>query len=219
MAVLHVQRQEFHRPAAALNLERAQRLDSGLRCHDGRITARTAEDIIEAPLEALLGRCIEISWDLRALANGKCAHIVNAMRLVSMIVRVDHCVEMGRAAREELFAQVWRRVDQDPGHGAGLVPAFHQRAAARPPVARLRRIACAPVPANARHAARRTGSEKDHARPRHQGATLENKRTAFCVVTCLIVSVSTPIRAPSASATCTRYDGSLRRPRIGIGAR
>ena len=55
----------------------------------------------------------------RSLENGP--QIIDAVAMISMVMRPDHCVDMINAIVEKLVAQIRRRIDQYPGRFA-----FHQ---------------------------------------------------------------------------------------------
>ena len=54
---------------------------------------------------------------------------------------------------------------------------------------------------------------------RHCGGAHRNSSRAFCVVVAQSEDTDTFRMAATTAAVCGRYDGSLRRPRIGVGAR
>ena len=91
------------------------------------------------------------------------AQIVDAVKLVGMVVGDEDAVQMRGPRIDQLLAHVRRGVDQHRGFAMGRMPP-HQDRAAPPPVLRLGRIAGAPIagavrPADARHAARGAGAQ------------------------------------------------------------
>ena len=74
------------------------------------------------------------------------------MRVIGVIVRVEHGIERICAHAQELLAQVRRAVDQDRGMPA-LAELLDQQAATTTPVLGVSGIAGAPHGADARHAA------------------------------------------------------------------
>src|SRR2546428_12909120 len=93
--------------------------------------------------------------------------IIYAVKMIGMRVGQYHRVEPRRAGVEHLLAQIGRGVDQER-----LAAAFHQERAAPPGVARIGRVAAAPVRADRRHAPGGAAAEQGCL---HRGAG----RTAF----------------------------------------
>jgi hypothetical protein len=127
------------------------------------------EDVAELVLDGAHRRRRAVHRQLPAspLAHG--AQVVDAVGVVGVVVRVQHGVQPVDPVRDELDAQLGRRVDQEPRAGVGL----DHRADARAPVARVGGAAHPAVAADDGNAERRAGAEEgelhDRARRRVTG--------------------------------------------------
>ena len=195
---------------------------------DRRIFAagRRLEAIGEARAEQPASGLVVIDVDPAIAVVGHLAQIIDAMRMIGMVVRVEHAVEPGGACIEKLLAKVGRGVDQRRGFSLGPVALDKQRAALAP-VLGLGGIASAPMIADAGHAARCAAAE-DGQLEAHAAlcgtfcktrGTFLNSLKKLSVVTRAISLSSTPRRAASRAATWATKAGSLVFPRIGSGAR
>src|SRR5688500_18573924 len=142
-----------------------------------------------------------------------------------MIVRPQHRIQPRHARRDQLALKVGRGVDQD-----GLARLLDQDRAALAGIFRVGRIAGAPGTgaagsAGARHAARRTAAE-DRDLDRHAGrsiaaerSVLPNSRKKLSDVARASSAMLTPLSSATLAAVWATKAGSLRLPRLGIGAR
>ena len=100
----------------------------------------------------------------RVAPHGDRAEVVDAVRVVGVIVREQHRVDAVDAGGDELQPQLRRRVDQQPRAAVRL----DDRADARALVARIGRTAHRAAAADLRDAEARAGAEEGelHAAPR-----------------------------------------------------
>ena len=113
---------------------------------------RCFEAVVEALKEHLQGRAVGIGLDPAVPVIGDDAKIIDAVRVVGMIVGVEHAVEQADARVEQLVAAVRRGVDENIGRP--LIPvALHEQRASPPPVLRIGGVASAPAAADARNPA------------------------------------------------------------------
>ncbi len=89
------------------------------------------ETIAEAAGEAVTGDRVEVAGHLALHGVGDHAQIVDAVRVVGVVVRVEDAIEVGDAGVEQLFAQVGGGVDEDVGEAARHDFFDENRAAAR----------------------------------------------------------------------------------------
>ena len=121
-----------------------------------RIAALALEDVAEPRAEGRPGGRVHVAGRCAAaLAQEEGAQVVDAVRLVGVVVGVEHRVDALHARGRRLQPQVRRGVDQHRGLSARS-PAIRRtsREQRRAAVPRLGRIAGAPVAVGARHAAR-----------------------------------------------------------------
>ncbi len=123
-----------------------------------RTSRRLLEAVGEALDQALAGRRVEPH--VQPLLHGVRHHaqVVDAVRVVGVVMRIEDAVERFAAHAQELLAQIRRGVDQHRGVPL-LAETLDQRAAAAAAVLRVGRIAGAPHGADARHAAGRPAPE------------------------------------------------------------
>ncbi len=147
------------------------------------------------------------------------------MRVVGVIVGVEHAVEPIDIDVEQLLAEVGRSVDQHIGGPLAALP-LHQHRAAAAAVLGVRRIARAPMIADTWHAARRAAAENGELQchavdwPRNRDAgTFLNRRAKLAVVAAAISASLKPRTAARRAAVWATLAGSLVRPRNGSGAR
>ncbi len=121
---------------------------------DRRIVAagKRLEAIGEARAELIAGRLVEIDLDPAVPVVSDHAQIIDAVRVVGMVVGIEHAVDPPDAEIEKLLAQIGRRIDQN-ARRAGLANLLHQDRASPAPVLGVVGIASAPMIADARHAA------------------------------------------------------------------
>ena len=98
--------QEFHSPARPAHRERLPFVHNRVRRQDGRIPFPANETILKPAHQAAARVRIEIHRNGAALANGQSAHIVYAVRLIGMVMRVDHAIEMRHACVQQLLPQI-----------------------------------------------------------------------------------------------------------------
>jgi hypothetical protein len=136
------------------------------------------------------------------------AQIVEPVDMIGVGMGVDHPVEPPDARIEQLLAQVGRGVDQD-GCLPALVEALHQHGTAAAGVARLVRVAIAPMAAEARHTAGGAAAEDGEAQLRHAQAAFVpaaarvNSRSKFAVVAAANSASVTPKTSAPTRAVCT----------------
>ena len=80
------------------------------------------------------------------------------MRVVGVLVRVEHTVEPIHFGIEQLLAQIGRCVDENACDAFGS-PALDQERGPPPAIFRIVRIAVAPAQSGSRHAAGRAAAE------------------------------------------------------------
>src|SRR6185437_1950848 len=131
------------------------------------------------------------------------AQIVDAMQMIGMSMREQHRVERRDMRVEELRP-----------------PLLHHDRAAPAPVARIGRIAGAPVATDARHAPGRPAAQHRYAHETASGRrALLKSRKKFSLVAWASASTDTPLSSARSFAVWTMKAGSLRLPRNGTGAR
>src|SRR5262249_4632418 len=164
-----------------------------------------------------------IGVDAAALVDEQAAQVVDAVRVIGVLMGEQHAVEPVHIGVQQLFAQVRAGVDKYAGHLAGAVASLDQHGAASPPVFWIGWIAFAPAECGPRHAARGTaaknGERQRHAARAVSRGTFENSRKKFSVVMRAISSSDTPRTSAKTLAVSTTYAGSLRLPRNLPGAR
>ena len=96
---------------------------------------------------------IEIDRHALAPVNEQPAQIIDAVSMIGVFVRVEHCGNFVDAGIEQLFAQVGRRIDQNPGDARDIASFDEQR---RPPAAIFGIVRITVTPSGARpwHATR-----------------------------------------------------------------
>src|SRR5690606_15974709 len=115
---------------------------------------RRGETVGEAGYDTLPGLMAEIDVDASPVVERQHAEGVDAMRMVRVLMRVEHRFNAIDLGREQLLAQVAAGVDDDAGGRAVARAALDQQRTAAAAVLRIGRIAHAPIAADARHAAR-----------------------------------------------------------------
>lgn len=227
LAVPHAERFDRNVTPCPAERELFERFGYLVRIQDRRIVAagRLYEAIAEACHDASKGRCIAIDVDPAAHVHGNHAKIVESVKLVGMVMRDEHGIEMRDACVDQLLAHVGRRVDKhrcDAGVGFPL----DKNGAAPSSVLKVRRIAGAPIAgtirsADARYATRRAATEnRDVKMIAHVGGTtLANSRKKLAVVASSSSRALIPLRVASTAAVCLTKAGSLRLPLCGMGAR
>jgi hypothetical protein len=153
------ERKSFDHSPWSFDLYELARLDL-VRAEHGRIFAslRCLEAIGEALAQEFACRLVEIDVDAAARVIRDHAQIIDAVTMVGVLVGVEHAVEQPDAGIDQLLAEVGRRIDQH-ARCAPRVCALRQNGAAPAPVLGIIRIACAPLVADARHAAGRAAAE------------------------------------------------------------
>ena len=111
------------------------------------------EDVPEAVDEPGLRRLVRPDGQAGALVEDDHAQIVDAVHMVGVAVGVNHAIEVADAFAQKLLAQIGRGVDQNAGCAVAIIALDQQRTPGAG-VFRIVRVAVAPVPAKARHAAR-----------------------------------------------------------------
>src|SRR5262249_42508502 len=131
------------------------------------------------------------------------AKIIDSMQMIGMGMGQDDRVETVDLGGKQLLAQIGRGVDQH-----GLAAALDQQRGAAPAVARVRRVAGAPIGTDRRHAGRRTAAEE---RRLHGagGTALAKSRKKFAVVAAASASGVTPFSAATKAAVAATKAGSL----------
>ena len=107
---------------------------------------------------ALGCRLVEIDVDQAAVAQSEPPQVVDAVQVVRVRMGVEDAVEGRDADRQQLLAHVRSGVDEHGRRSASPDPAHQQRATAAA-VARVCRVAGAPVAVEARHARGRAAAE------------------------------------------------------------
>src|SRR5579862_6947624 len=153
------QRQSRDGPAVASDGQRLAGYQP-MFAHDRWILTarRRLEAIAEALVHGLRGGFIEIYIDQTPAFDEQRAQVVDAVGVVGMLVRIEDAVEPIDVGVQELFAQIGRRVDEDPCN-AGVVAALHEQRGAPAPVLRIFWIAVAPTQRWAWHAAGRPAAQ------------------------------------------------------------
>lgn len=85
--------------------------------------------------------------------GGEDTQIINAVSLICMVMGIKNAINTADSRHQHLLAEIGRGIDDHASHAIGAMKAGQQRAA-RAPIARLGRIAVAPVAVAARHSAR-----------------------------------------------------------------
>src|SRR5437773_788478 len=126
------------------------------------------------------------------------------MRVVGVLVRVEHGIEPVGIGIEKLLAQIGSRIDEHARDAAGTAALDQERAAAAA-VLRIGGIARAPAGAGPRHAAGRAAAEnregQAHAAAAAARGTFENNLKKFSVVWRAISSGITPRTSAKTLAT------------------
>src|SRR5262249_36446605 len=146
----------------------------------------------------------------------------DAVSMVGVLVGIKHRVEPFDVGVEQLLAQIRRRIDEHAG-SPGRVAALDQQRAASAAVLGIGGIGVAPAEPAPRHSSRRAAAE-DGGGERHAAfmaarGALVNRRKKLSVVCCAMSSTLSPRVCASTRAVSVTYDGSLRLPRHGPGAR
>ena len=117
-----------------------------MRLQDRRIgTARwRREAIAEARTHRLPDRIVHIDRNAPARAQRQGPQVIDAMRVVGVVVRVDDGVDCAHLRGQQLLAQIGRRVDENCRRPVWTLP-LHEAGAAPSPVLGVGRIARAPV--------------------------------------------------------------------------
>ena len=147
--------------------------------------------------------------------DGKPAQIVDAMYVIGVRMRIEHRVDAPDPGRDHLLAEIGTGVDDDRRAPAGSGDLLDKQRRAASAVARLGRVAGAPVARDARHARRRCATEHREATPDLHLAPrgiFEKMRKTFSVVRSAISSKLTPRVSASTRAVCTTKDGSFGNP-------
>jgi len=155
--------------------------------------------------DPLVGFVAEMDIDTLAVVEREDAEVVDAMRVVGMLVRVEHGLDAIDVMAQELLAQVAASIDDDAGRCAVARTSFDQQGAAAAAVPGIGRIADAPIAADARHAARRAAAHDgggDLRRGCHQRCALLKRRKKLSVVVALISASETLRRSASFWAVC-----------------
>ena len=179
------ERQDLDRAAGAGDRQRrAGRY--GMAAEDRRIEAarRGAEAIGKGFEEPFVSRRIGIDVDQPLGVEEERAEIVDAVRMVGVVMRVEHAVEVIDTRGKKLRAHIRAGVDQNAGRPLAAVEALDEERASRPAVLGFRRVAGAPIIADPRNARRCAAAENGDHEPRHPQprGTLVNKRWKFSVV-------------------------------------
>ncbi len=145
--------QRLDRAARAPDLDRLAG-DDLVASQNRRVVAagRRIEAIGEARAEQLAGGRVEIHIDAATPIERHLAQIVDAVRMIGVVVGIEHAIDPTCARVKQLLAKVRRGIDQDRGLTARAV-AFDQQRAAPAPILRILGIACTPMIADPRHAA------------------------------------------------------------------
>jgi hypothetical protein len=106
--------------------------------------------------------------------------VIDAMRVVRMLVREEHGVEAPHAGVEKLLPKVGRGIDQHGGRAA-VAHALDQDRAAPAPVLGIARVAGTPAGTDARHAAGGAAAE-DGDGQRHATAFASGTRSAIAAL-------------------------------------
>src|SRR5262245_1095523 len=153
------ERQRFDRAPGTLDADRFAGADL-MTLEDRRVFAcgRRVETIGETRAELPARHGIVVDIDAAVAVIGDLAQIVDAVGVIGVVVGVEHAVEPDRAGIEELLAQIGRGIDQRRGLTLRAVP-FDEERATLAPVLGIGGIACAPMIADAGHAAGRAAAE------------------------------------------------------------
>ncbi len=100
--------------------------------HDRRVLAagRRREAVAEAGVHGRRGALVQMDVDALPLVQEQCAQVVDAMGVVGVLVGVEDRIQPVDLGRQQLLAQVGRRIDQDAGHAAAFAALDQQRGAA-----------------------------------------------------------------------------------------
>ena len=206
IAVFHLEGGQADRAARAVDLDIPV---DGTEVQDRRIgrARRLHEGIAEARQKVVLRR--PVCPDMNALAHVEHDHaqVVDAVHVIGMGMGIDHALQLAHIRIQQLRAQVGRGVDQHTGHAMRCF-ALDQQRAAPPTVARLVRVAIAPVAAKAGHAARRSAAQDDEAQLCHQAACLhvlafQNRRSKLAVVWAKNAASDSPKVSAARRAVCS----------------
>ena len=135
-----------------------------MRVKNGRIKGARllSEAVLETAFQGRARCCVRPHADAAAHVEENATQIVDAVRVVGVVVRVEHAIQGLDARIEQLFAKIRGRIDQH-GRTAAFGKAIDQQRTAPPPVLRIGRIAGAPDRPNARNPAGRTGAKQREA--------------------------------------------------------
>src|SRR5690606_28192650 len=139
-----------------------------------------------------------IDVDAPAIVQRQHAQVINAMRMVGMLMGKEHGVDPIDIGVEQLLAHIRSGVDQDSRWLFNAFrPTFNQQRTAPAAISRFLRIAGAPVIADARHATGRAAAENgryDPVRRRHAYLMpdLAKRRPKLAVVSAPTCSRLTP---------------------------
>ena len=183
------------------------------------------ENIIEFHPHDRRGGGVHIKGDLSPCHDDQRPDLVNSMNVVGVRMSQQDGIEPGNAETEQLFAKIGRHVDEDLGRGAVLAGVLDEKRTAPAPVFRIVAIAGAPALADARNSAGGSAAENGEGQAHAASAPiagagiLENKRSAFALVSAAIACGETPFTSANTFAVAATNAGSLRLPRYGTGAR
>ena len=113
---------------------------------------RRIEAIAEPHLEQFACHPVGIDRNAVALNEGERPKVVDPMDVIGMLMGVENGIQAPDIGSEKLVAQIGCGIDQHRGDRAVRAGFFEQDRAAPAPVLGVRRIACAPADADARHA-------------------------------------------------------------------
>ena len=156
ISVRQGQRQDRH-PDNEHGLSRLEHMRLELRlARSDRHDNRRIEDVGKLRRQLRHRAARAIGRQHRALTDGECAQVVDAMHVVGVRVREQHRVDVIDAGRDELQPQLGWRVDQEP-----FAPGLDQCGGPGTPVAGVNGCTGSTATADLRHAKRRAGAEKD----------------------------------------------------------
>jgi hypothetical protein len=131
------------------------RLSFRLRC-PGKGANGVVENVRKPSRETIERFASPVDGKRSTAAHGDGAQIVDPVRVVGVIVGVKHRIDPVHVGRDELHAQLRRRIDEEPRP----IVRLDERAYARAPVARIGRAAHLAVTPELRHPKAGAGAEK-----------------------------------------------------------
>ena len=143
------------------------------RLRDGRVEAGPLEDVSEALRQSFEDVSPGVERDWRVQYLRKSTEVVDAVAMVRMVVRDDEAVHATDVCGQQLFPHVRAAINEQP-----LTGGLNQDGCPSAPIARLCRVACAPIIPDPWYASRGPAAEN----PNLHAQARENNRKKFVVV-------------------------------------